>query len=634
MPILQPKLRLLCLLALGMLQLPMRAGAEIEVEVQGVEGAIRDNVLAYLSFERHKESEELTREFVERLQERSEREVRAAMRPFGYYEPVVVSDVREVDPQEYRVTISITPGKPVVVESVDVKVTGPGAAQKMFTDITGDLPIQRHDILNHALYEMLKGDLLRTAATYGYLDARMLRNEMRVDPRAHSAEVAIEFETGERYFFGATTITQDVIDESLARRFVRYKEGDEFNAGELLRTQFALDDSLYFSTVEVRPLDRDPTTHVVPVSITADPNRRHRYQYGVGYGTDTEVRGTASWEDRRVNRRGHRFRTEIRAAALEQALDSRYVIPIGDPAVEKFTLQLTGKHERLADVDDRSLNFTPSYTHLRRFDALFGDSWLGQQWWQRVTYVELLNTRSEFIASERRDTQTLLIPGISFSLVPDKYLGEALFSRALYLELRGSQNALGSDSDFLQVRVQAERVFDLARASRDDSGRVQRTPSKWHVLLRGDLGATTLSETSALAPSQRFFAGGDRSVRGFGVNDLSPLEPVFNDDGSPRLDENGNQEFEKVGGKHLFAASVELIRDLDVPKNFSLALFADVGNAFDAFGDPLMYSVGLGLRFRLPVVSVGLDVAQALTTPAGSANRPGPRLHLNFSPKL
>jgi hypothetical protein len=44
--------------------------------------------------------------------------------------------------------------------------------------------------------------------------------------------------------------------------------------------------------------------------------------------------------------------------------------------------------------------------------------------------------------------------------------------------------------------------------------------------------------------------------------------------------------------------------------------------------------VGVGFRLRLPVVSVGVDVAQALTTPAGDTKRPGPRLHLNFSPKL
>jgi hypothetical protein len=59
-----------------------------------------------------------------------------------------------------------------------------------------------------------------------------------------------------------------------------------------------------------------------------------------------------------------------------------------------------------------------------------------------------------------------------------------------------------------------------------------------------------------------------------------------------------------------------------------------VGNAFDSFDDPMMYSVGLGVRIRLPVVSVGIDVAQALTIPAGETERPGPRLHLNISPKL
>ena len=69
-------------------------------------------------------------------------------------------------------------------------------------------------------------------------------------------------------------------------------------------------------------------------------------------------------------------------------------------------------------------------------------------------------------------------------------------------------------------------------------------------------------------------------------------------------------------------------------RRFAVAVFADAGNAFDSFDDPLMYSVGIGVRLRLPVVSVGIDVAQALTTPAGSTDRPGPRLHLNFSPKL
>jgi translocation and assembly module TamA len=607
MPTLQSKtcrrFSIVALLASSLAILASPARAEVEVEVRGVAEDVRANILAYLSFERYKNSDDLSPEFVERLQERCEREVQASMRPFGFYEPTVASEVRR-EGDDYRVLITINPGKPVIVEKVEVNVTGPGATDRIFTSITGDLPIQDGDRLMHSNYETLKGGLLRAAATYGYLDSRMSRNEMRVDPRNHVANIYIDFDTGQRYHFGDTRIEQDAIDESLVRRFLRYESGQQFDANQLLRTQFALDDSQYFATVEVLPEDRDREQLTVPVSITAEANRRNRYQFGAGYGTDTEVRGTASWENRLINRHGHRFRTEIRAATLEQSVDARYIVPIGDPATEKFTLQLSGLHRRLADIDDRSISFIPSITQLT-------NSWFSEaQTWQRVTYVEVLQTDSEFITSGRRDKQSLLIPGISFSLVPRNYLGEALFSRGLYGELRGSNSALGSDSDFLQVRLQAERVFDLA--------------PKWHVLLRGDLGATALSKTSDLAPSQRFFAGGDRSVRGFGFRDLSPVELV--------IDDEGNESLEKVGGKHLLAGSVELVRDL--PKNFAVAVFADAGNAFNEFGDPLMYSVGLGFRLRLPVVSVGIDIAQALTTPAGESERPGPRLHLNFSPKL
>ena len=64
-----------------------------------------------------------------------------------------------------------------------------------------------------------------------------------------------------------------------------------------------------------------------------------------------------------------------------------------------------------------------------------------------------------------------------------------------------------------------------------------------------------------------------------------------------------------------------------------MAAFFDFGNSFDNFGDPLEYSVGIGVRFRLPVVTLGIDVAQPLTSPP-ELGRPGPRLHINFSPKL
>jgi translocation and assembly module TamA len=166
--------------------------------------------------------------------------------------------------------------------------------------------------------------------------------------------------------------------------------------------------------------------------------------------------------------------------------------------------------------------------------------------------------------------------------------------------------------------VQAERVFDFV--------------PKWHLLLRDEVGATLASRFSDLPAIMRFFAGGDNSVRGFAYNDLSPTQTACLKDarGNPILVSATGQcstATVKVGGKDLITGTVEVIRDL--PRNFGVATFFDYGNAFDHFGDSLEYSVGIGFRLRLPVVTLGIDVAEPLSRAGAS-----PRLHINFSPKL
>jgi translocation and assembly module TamA len=229
-------------------------------------------------------------------------------------------------------------------------------------------------------------------------------------------------------------------------------------------------------------------------------------------------------------------------------------------------------------------------------------------------------------------TDRLVVPEVDVASVPKGYLGEALFSHPFFAELRGSHSALGSDSNFIQLHAQAEKVFRLGR--------------QWHLLLRDEFGASLVSQFSHLPTVFRFFAGGDNSVRGFAYNDLSPTQAVCTKDakGNFLLNPDGScqmvSQYIKVGGKDLVTGTVEVIRDL--PKNFGVAAFFDYGNAFDHLGrqcNPqaalgtkcapfLQYSVGLGLRVRLPVMTLGVDIAQPLS------RNSGPRLHINFSPKL
>jgi len=148
----------------------------------------------------------------------------------------------------------------------------------------------------------------------------------------------------------------------------------------------------------------------------------------------------------------------------------------------------------------------------------------------------------------------------------------------------------------------------------------------------------------------RFFAGGDNSVRGFAYNELSPLEGPecqTNSAGQVLLTANGSCQpkpgfYLKTGGKDIVTGTVEVIREL--PRNLGVAAFFDYGNALNSFHKPdcvpgampgtticppfIQYSVGVGLRVRLPVITLGIDIAQPLSTNAG------PRLHINFSPKI
>jgi translocation and assembly module TamA len=585
---------LLAVLSLAACVLPLkRAQADIRVEIEGVDGDVRRNVLALLSLERYKDRDRIEPAAVQRLYNRIDGEVRSALRPYGYYEPKIVAMLQPLEQdRHWRVHISIEPGTPVMLQAVSISVQGSGADDPAFKALTEAPPLRAGERLNHAAYEQLKGNLERTAATYGYLDARMLRSELLVDPAAHTARVFLTLQTGERYYFGATTIDRTNVRESQLRRYLRYKEGEPYNAIKLLRTQFAFDDSQYFSSVEVLAGERDSTHHIVPISIHTSSARRG-YSFGVGYGTDTGARGTASWTVPRVNSLGHRFRVLTQLSQIKQTVETRYDIPFGDPALEKFSLVGLAQQAQInGSVSTAEVSATPGITQA-----------IGR--WERVLSTTVAHdvTTDDF---DGRRVDNLIVPTIVYASVPEGYLGETLFSRGLYGQLLGSSTPLGARTNFLRLDLQAERVFELS--------------PRWHLLLRSELGAIAIHHVEDMPGEYRFFAGGDRSVRGFAYNDLSPIaiSPVTG-------------AAVKIGGRDLITGTVELERDL--PRNFGVAVFADGGNAVNNFGDPLAFSAGIGVRLRLPVVTVGIDIAQAVRAP-GFATLPGPRLHLNISPKL
>jgi translocation and assembly module TamA len=559
------------------------AGINLQLDIHDGNARMETNIRSYLSLTRYAERNDLDSEVMERLTDRIPGEVAKAMEPLGYYQSVATFEFMQVDAikNDWRVRIQVTPGPVVRFSRVNIVILGEGRDDARIATERDSNGIEVGEPLDHGVYDAAKNNLVRAANNSGYLDAHYQQSDLTIDREARTASVDLLLDTGERYYFGDITIEQDVINADVMQRLLRMKRGDPYQLDLLLQTQYVLDDTSYFLGAEVESGTPDPVTHTVPVTIRAKPNLRNRYSIAAGYGTDTQARGTLTWDRRLVNREGHRAKLELTGSAVGYEASARYVVPVRDVALEKLDFLLSDIKEELADAVSYRAEFTPSYTQV-----------LGA--WQRVLYLKFSHERSVY--PDRTDKTFLIIPGIKYETLPTYILGQTQRRYAFSAELSGSPSSLGSGASFIQLRLNGEKVFDLSAA--------------WHLRLKGQLGASWITDKgfTDLPASVRFFAGGDNSVRGFALNELSPVDA----DGK------------KVGARNLLVGTVEVERDL--PRNLRLATFYDVGNAIDHFGDRLEHSAGVGLRWHVSVASLGLDLAKPLSEPGR-----GVRLHLYLS---
>ena len=155
------------------------------------------------------------------------------------------------------------------------------------------------------------------------------------------------------------------------------------------------------------------------------------------------------------------------------------------------------------------------------------------------------------------------------------------------LDLSGTGEALNSDFEYIRMFGQ----FNLYRPIKRLSGRRVH----WAQSLR--LGLAD-SFDQQLDRVDRFFAGGQYSVRGYPTNSLGPVLELGDDLVYP------------AGGKTLLVINEELRFDLLGP--VAGLVFFDLGNVWEdtaEFSSDLFKSVGLGLRAVTPVGLLRLDLA-------------------------
>lgn len=561
------------------------AWADIQVNIEGVDDELRENVRALLSIHEYRQKEDLTDPMVRRLHARAERDIRRALMPYGYYRVHIDSSISHTSEDGWIARYRIEPGPLVRIDEVDVDINGDEKARHNFADIAASPPLKRGDRLLHQQYEAFKRRFLDRANSTGYLDAHFSTQRLEVNTETLSARIELVLEPGEQYYFGEIDIQQDILNDEFVRRFIKFEVGEPLDYDKLLDLQYALTDSEYFATVNINTLRGQAEGHHIPVEMIANENKRSRYTVGLGYGTDTGPRLTLGFQRRYVNRRGHRLSVETQFSEVEDSFSTRYIIPLADPTQE--TLQLFGGTLRQDWGDAESRRLVLGASRVRKL----GD-------WEQTLYLRAEDENS-ILPNREFDTQILLPGGSWMKTRADDYF----YTRSgykLFGDIRGSHPSLGSNTEFLRLRVLGKRIFPLGPRIR--------------VLLRAEAGASLLAESAELPVSQRFFAGGDQSVRGYDYNMLATR------------DADGNV----VGGAYLATGSAEI--EYRFAESWGFALFSDAGNAMDDLDTSPETSYGLGLRWLSPVGVLRMDIASPVSSDLQSAG--SVRLHISIGPDL
>ncbi|WP_295538934.1 autotransporter assembly complex family protein [uncultured Thiohalocapsa sp.] len=579
--------RILALLWLCGLLLPPAAHAlSLKVEVSGVAGQHRSNVLALLAIHQEQQSSTLTVARLLALYRRAPEQIRDALAPFGLYRVQVDDRLERPDDPNGRwvARFRIDPGEPVTIGSVDYRITGPGAENPAFPPV---FPMQTGDVLLHADYDRAKGEITTIASEQGYLDAALVRHVVLIDPVAYEAHIEFHLETGPRWYFGPVSFRQDLLADEYLEKFVDFAPGDVYDPDVLLGLQGRLIGMEYYRNIEIVPLkDEAGADRRVPIRVVAERNKANKYRVGVGFATDQGPRFSLDYRRRYIGPRGHKLKAELEIAPVTQSLVAEYRIPFRNPVADYVQLR-----PEIYAFDTASRQGT-----LFKVGAL--QSVVTPGGWRRNLGLEY-RYEDYRVAEADSDSFTGLVPHASWSRVVADDPINTKDGYRLKMLLQGTARNVLSETSYLSGSANYKAIRSLGVDNR--------------FIGRMNLGATWATSIRDVPASQRFFAGGDTSIRGWGLDALGPRDP---------------QTGQVVGGRFLAVGSLEYQRTIKGP--WSGVVFTDFGNAFDPdYNADWEQSAGLGLRFGTPIGPVRVDVAYAITKePAGF------RLHLGLGPDL
>lgn len=556
-----------------------------DVKVEGLEGEVLDNVNVMLMPVKENSITEVRQTYRAQV----DRAIRRAVEALGYYQTTIQYNWKEPKDKDPALLVAkVHLGEPARIEGTSFSVEGEGKDDEVFTELRKKLP-KKGTQLNHGEYESFKASIERTAIRHGYFDGDFVTKELGVDAVKNQAFWTFDYDSKTRYRFGDIKFSGSQIREPILVNLLPFKEGEPYTSDDISELNRRLSATGWFNSVVVSPdifKGRASADKTLPVYAHVTPKKENAVETGLGYSTDVGPRASVTWRKPWMNDSGHSLEASTELSALEQLADVSYKIPLEESALEKYWLVQGGvKTEDLNDTKSNSVS------------AMVSRHWAPYEGWQRD--VHLRWSIDDFDQGETSDRTMLIYPGVSFSKTTT--VGGLMptwgFSQRYTLDW--SNTMWGSDVDFVVLEAQHALVKAFADRHR--------------IVLRSRIGWIETNDFDKVPPDLRFFAGGDRSVRSYKYESISPE------------DENGDL----TGAEKLITASVEY--QYRVTGDWWGAVFFDIGQAVHDFDDQdLKKGVGVGVRWNSPLGPIKLDIA----TPVGDPSESGVQFYIGLGPEL
>ncbi len=426
------------------------------------------------------------------------------------------------------------------------------------------------------LIRQVHRNLLNLYTTRSYAHAKVQRHAV-VEVGPLQARIRYDVEPGGRCVFGNTKIIGiKNVDSKLIEEQLIYKSGEPFDSRKLAASRSALVGLNLFSAVDIEQEDNPTDRAVVPITISVHEGPKHSLSAGAGYNTQTQLNATIGWTDYNFLGGGRQLSVTGSYSNVNSTFDVKLLQPRFFSEKSTLTLEASQQQQTYQTYTGNISGFDP------HIDYKLSSSLTAFAGW-RLEYMKFNSVNASTIAAiggfRRSGILSGPSAGVTFNNTEDPFNPQS--GEILSLLGNLSDHSLGADYRYWRVLAEARKYQSIG----------------WQTVLatRLKVGLSDTESTIGDVPlSERFYSGGEGSVRGYGLRRIGPLS-ASND---------------PLGGLSLIEGSVELRRPLVWKLNG--ALFFDCGQVatqpYDLRVDALQCGYGPAAGMNSPVGPINFYV--------------------------